>query len=141
MDHRRRIDGARRLQRRRRAGLTSPIPTQQSKEQPMPWWIDEELRKAAEGANWIKFESIGDTAEGTIAEVRKRKFGNDGDERTVIEVEFTDGSRVTIGQWLLLRTLYFLHPEKGDYFSATLVDLRKQGSKTTKLFKGRVERI
>jgi hypothetical protein len=100
------------------------------------FWDDPELKKAAEGGDYIKFISAGDTAAGTVKTMKKRDF----EGRTAVEVEFDDDRKVTFGQVLMLRELFALQPEPGEFLSVTLADVEKKGAKTLKLFKGSVTR-
>jgi hypothetical protein len=109
------------------------------------FWDDDEVRKAAEGGQYIKLEQVGDTAEGTIAEDPvKRKFPaqQKGDpDRTAVELVFDDGRRFTIGQVLLLRTMFELRPEQGDHVKVVLADVEKRGARTLKLFRVELTRV
>lgn len=106
------------------------------------FWQDDEIKKAAEGAGYLSFKEIGDNASGTVRKLAKRKFlNNDGTERTAIEIEFDDDTKVTAGQVLLLRDLYVLQPQQGEQLTITLADVRKQGIKTLKLFRIEVVRL
>lgn len=100
------------------------------------FWDDPELKKAAEGPDYFKFNDVGDTIAGTIAKLGKKDF----DGRTAIEVHFDDERKVTFGQVLMLRELYVLQPEPGDQLTVTLSAVDKKGAKTLKLFRGEVVR-
>jgi hypothetical protein len=107
----------------------------------MSFWDDDELKKAAEGGGYHKLEAVGDTVTGTVRKLMKRKFANnDGSERTAVEIEFDDDSKLTAGQVLLLRDLYVMQPTAGEHLTITLADVKKQGIKTTKFFRIEVVR-
>jgi hypothetical protein len=106
-----------------------------TKETAMPGFYDDpDIKKAAEGGDYVKFLNPGDSVSGTIRKLTKRDF----DGRTAIEIEFDDETKATFGQVLMLRDLYVLQPEPGDTLTVTLVDTKKNGAKTLKLFKGEV---
>ena len=98
------------------------------------FWDDPDIKKAAEGGDYAKFLEIGDTVSGRIRKLGKRDF----DGRTTIEVEFEDGLKTTFGQWLMVRDLF--QPVEGDQLTVTLVDVSKNGAKTTKIFQGEIVR-
>jgi hypothetical protein len=98
------------------------------------FWDDEDIKKAAESGAYGKFTDIGDTVEGTIADMKKKDF----DGRTAVEVEFDDDRKVTFGQVLMMRDLYVHQPVPGDHISVTLANVQKNGAKTLKLFKGTI---
>lgn len=100
------------------------------------FWSDPELKKAAEGGDYVKFINIGDEVSGVVKALKKADF----DGRTAIEVEFDDGRKSTFGQWLMVRELYMLQPEPGDALTAKWVAESKKGAKTTKVFAGNVTR-
>jgi len=100
------------------------------------FWEDPDIKKAAEGGDYVKFINVGDSVSGTIRNLTKRDF----DGRTAIEVEFEDETKVTFGQTLMLRELYVMQPIKGDQLTATLADVKKNGAKTLKLFRGEIVR-
>lgn len=102
----------------------------------MSFWDDPDLKKAAEGGDYIRFVDVGDTASGLITKLEKRDF----DGRTAIEVSFDDERKVTFGQVLMVRELYGLQPTKGDTLTVTLADVEKKGAKTLKLFRGELVR-
>lgn len=100
------------------------------------FWDDPQLKQAAEQGEFAKFNEVGDTVAGTIKTLAKRDF----DGRTAVEVEYDDGRKCTYGQVLMLRELFAIQPLAGEYMEVTLADVVKKGAKTTKLFKGFVDR-
>jgi len=106
------------------------------------FWDDDEIKKAAEGAGYLSLREIGDNVSGTVRKLAKRKFPNsDGSDRTAVEIEFDDDTKLTAGQVLLLRDLYVLQPQTGEQLTITLADVKKQGIKTLKLFRIEVVRL
>lgn len=101
------------------------------------FWDDDEIRKAAEGGQYVKLTEVGDTVEGEIVNLRKRAF----DDRTAIEITFDDDRMFTVGQVLLLRTMYELQPVNGETLRVVLADIEKRGTKTMKLFRVELTRL
>lgn len=99
------------------------------------FWNDPSVKPA--GSDYMKFEKVGDSIEGTVAKLGKRTF-NEGtaDERVAVEVTFVEEGVpvMTAGQVLLMRALYELQPEPGDFLRVTLTGIEKKGTKTLKLF-------
>lgn len=104
---------------------------------PTNFWSDPDIKKAAEGGEYVKFTDVGDTVSGTIAKLTKRDF----DGRTAIEVEFDDATKVTFGQVLMLRDLYVLQPLPEEQLTVTLAKVEKRGAKTLKMFKVELIRV
>jgi hypothetical protein len=125
--------------------LIHPPTNPTAKEAIVPgFWDDPDIKKAAEGGAYAKFNDVGDTVSGAITKMDKKDF----DGRTAIEMEFDDGTKVTFGQVLMLRDLYVLQPVPGEQLTVTLAKVEKRGAKTLKLFRvelvrldGQVEKI
>jgi hypothetical protein len=102
----------------------------------MGFWDDPELKKAAEGGDFFKFDKVGDSLSGTVQSMLKKDF----DGRTAVELALDGDRKVTLGQVLMLRELYVLRPEKGDQITITLANVEKKGAKTLKMFRGEIVR-
>lgn len=115
-------------------------PKAKGKYKPVPaavqpsFWDDEEVQEAA-APEWVKFDNVGDSAEGYIAKLDKRKFESPTGDRTAIEVEFVDGVKVTAGQVMLMQLLVEQRPELGSWLRITLAAVEKRGAKTLKRWK------
>lgn len=101
------------------------------------FWSDPDIKKAAEGGDYVKFVNEGDSVSGTIRKLSKRDF----DGRTAVEVEFDDETKCTFGQVLMLRDLYVLQPVPGEQLTVTLAQVQKRGAKTLKMFKIELVRL
>ena len=108
------------------------------------FWDDPDIKKAAEGADYVKFTDVGDTVSGTIRKLTKKDF----EGRTAVEVEFEDDIKVTFGQVLMLRDLYVMQPVPGEQLTVTLAAVQKRAAKTLKMFRielvrldGQIEKI
>ena len=102
----------------------------------MSIWDDPDIKKAAEGGDYAKFNDVGDCVSGTISKMSKRDF----DGRPAVEMEFADGQKATFGQMLMLRDLFVYQPAVGDQLTVTLADVEKRGAKTLKKFRGEIIR-
>jgi hypothetical protein len=101
----------------------------------MGFWDDDEVRQAAQNAEYASFLKVGDEVSGEILSLGKRRF-NEGkaDERMAIEIKLADAPTVTAGQVLLMRALFDLAPAKGDHLTIRLVEVERRGAKTLKKF-------
>lgn len=104
----------------------------------MSFWDDDEIKGAAEGGKFIKFDAVGDTATGTISELGKER---DPWDRVAIRIKFEDGRIVNFAQQGMLHDLFMLQPVIGETLTATLADVVKNGAKTTKNFRGELIRL
>lgn len=95
------------------------------------FWDDPELKASSD---WVKFDSVGDSAQGTIARLGKKTWQ---DGSIGIEISFTDDApSVTASQTLLKQALWALKPNQGDALRITLAAIEKRpGGKTLKRFK------
>ena len=95
-------------------------------------WDDPEVITTGD---YIKFESIGDTASGTITAIRKHTF-DDGKVVPQIVLDTDDGEKiVTAGQIRLKAELAAKRPGVGDQITITLESVEKRtGGKTLKHF-------
>lgn len=101
------------------------------------FWADSDLKKAAEGGDYVKFTDVGDSVDGIIHSLAKRDF----EGRTAVEIEFEDKTKVTFGQVLMLRDLYVLQPVPGEQLTVTLAQVQKRGAKTLKMFRVELVRL
>lgn len=105
------------------------------------FWNDPSVKPG--GSEYMRFEKVGDSIEGTVAKLGKRVF-NEGtaDERIAVELTFVeeDVPVLTAGQVLLMRALYEFKPEPGDWVKVTLSGIERKGNKTLKLFAVDVKR-
>lgn len=105
------------------------------------FWDDPSVRPAA--SSYAKFVEVGDSVEGTVAELGKRVF-NPGtpDERTAIEIRFSEPEApvLTAGQILLQQALFDFKPRPGDHLTVALTAIEKSGGKTLKKFAVAVRR-
>jgi hypothetical protein len=95
------------------------------------FWDDPDIKKAAEGGDWVKFTDVGDSVSGVIRNLHKKDF----EGRTAVELEFEDDVKVTFGQVLMMRDLYILQPVPGEQLTVTLAQIQKRGAKTLKMFR------
>jgi hypothetical protein len=95
-------------------------------------WDDPEVITTGD---YIKFEAIGDTANGTITAIRKHTF-DDGKVVPQIVLDTADGEKiVTAGQIRLKAELAAKRPGVGDQITITLESVEKRtGGKTLKHF-------
>jgi len=97
------------------------------------FWDDAEVQKAATSGSYIKFITEGDNKSGVIGNLSTRVFDFDtANERTAVEIAFTDGSILTAGQVKLMQVLSELRPAHGDHIEITLGRIEKRGNKTLK---------
>lgn len=102
-------------------------------------WDDPEIRTAGD---FITFETVGDTASGTIVAVRAHRF-DDGKVVPQILLATDDGEErtLTAGQVRLKAELAEKRPEAGDHLKVTLTEIEKRsGGKTLKHFAVEVTR-
>jgi hypothetical protein len=99
----------------------------------MSFWDDPSVKPDI--TSYMKFESVGDTVSGTIAQLRKRTFNaGTADERICPEIIFVDDDTpsLTAGQVLLQQALFELRPGVGDHLTVTLAAIDKKATKTLK---------
>lgn len=99
----------------------------------MSIWDDPEVSSSGE---YVKFDAVGDTAEGTITAITK-KVWDDGKICPQINFTTPDGEEMilTVGQVQLKSKFVEARPAVGDTFKATLVRVEKRaGGKTLKHF-------
>jgi len=100
----------------------------------MSIWDDPELQ--TDELTYFKFERIGDTAAGTIKEIKRHTF-DDGKSAAQLALVGADGSEfiVTAGQTRLRAAMKELRPEPGDWISIRLTHIEKRpGGRTLKHF-------
>lgn len=96
------------------------------------FWDDPDVKVSTD---WMKFDSVGDTVEGTIAKLGK-KVWPDGSVGIEISFKEEDVPAVTASQVLLKTALFNLKPEAGDHIAIALSAIDKRpGGKTLKQFK------
>lgn len=102
-------------------------------------WDDPELKSA----DFVKFEEIGDTVQGTITGIKKKTF-DDGSVAAQVFLRKDDGAEVcmTAGQARLRAILSQERPEVGDEIWVKYSGTQKQPGKPAplKLFEVRVKR-
>jgi len=98
----------------------------------MSIWDDPELKV---NSDYIKFETPGDIAIGTIVAIRAHKF-DDGNVVPQIILNTADGEKtVTAGQMQLKALLAEKRPNVGDTITITFMEVEKRsGGKTLKKF-------
>jgi hypothetical protein len=98
----------------------------------MSIWDDPELKI---NSDYIKFETPGDNATGTIVAIRAHKF-DDGNVVPQIILNTADGEKiVTAGQMQLKAMLAEKRPNVGDHIKITFTEVEKRsGGKTLKKF-------
>ena len=64
-----------------------------------------------------------------------------GQDKPSVEITFEDGRIMTVGQWMLKRSLVLLAPAIGETLEVIYVREERKGSKGTKLFRGSVTRL
>lgn len=99
----------------------------------MSVWDDPELRA---GGDFITFETVGDTAAGTVQAIRVKRW-DDGKVSPEILLTTDDGEEKTLtaGQIKLKTLLAEQRPEVGDHITVKLTDIEKRsGGKTLKHF-------
>lgn len=96
-------------------------------------WDDPEIRASGE---FIAFETVGDSASGTITAIRAHRF-DDGKVVPQILMLTDEGEEKTLtaGQVRLKAELGELRPEAGDHLKVTFREIEKRaGGKTMKHF-------
>jgi len=101
------------------------------------FWDDPSIKPS--NGTYMKFESVGDSVEGTIAHLDKHTFD---DGKVAVKIRFAEPDKpvLTAGQVMLKTALHRLRPIEGDSLSIELVAVQKKGTGTLKLFRVMVTR-
>jgi hypothetical protein len=103
-----------------------------------PWDSPEARPKSGK---FVKFQRVGDSAEGTVVSVSLRTFSpGEEDERTVPVIELAGGQSITCSARLLHELMFELQPQVGEHVSVTFVGT-DEGNYGRKLFRVAVRRL
>jgi hypothetical protein len=101
------------------------------------FWDDPDVKVSTD---WMKFDSVGDHVEGTIAKLGK-KVWPDGSVGIEVTFKEEDVPAMTASQVLLKTALFQLKPAAGDNLRVELGAIEKRpGGKTLKQFKVDIKR-